>query len=114
MSSAATIERALTAIERSGLTPTEYRVLAELAERAGVQSALAASLDLPAVTVRRATRRLAMRGLIRRARGRRRNAELALTTAGLRTLRLLRARAAAPRATRTTPDRTEALHAIAK
>ena len=86
------IERILRTIERCGLTPTEFRVLAALAEDGCPLVELADRLDLPAVTVRRASRHLAMRGLIRRYGGLRK-VRVSLTSSGLATLRLLTATA---------------------
>jgi DNA-binding MarR family transcriptional regulator len=86
------IERILSTIERCGLTPTEFRVLASLADDGCPLVELADRLDLPAATVRRASRQLTMRGLIRRYGGRRRM-RVSLTASGLSTLRLLTATA---------------------
>lgn len=90
------IERMLSAIERSGLSPTEVRVLAALADEGCALVELADRLDLPAVAIRRTTRHLAMRGLVRRRLGAPRKAWVSLTTSGLTTLRLLTAIAMRP------------------
>jgi DNA-binding MarR family transcriptional regulator len=84
------LERALSVIERRGLSAVEFRVLIALVDRGCGLPELAERLDMPAVVVRRATRHLAMRGLVRRLHaGRGQETRVSLTTAGLATFRSL-------------------------
>ncbi len=68
-----------------GLSPFELRTLIRLAERETAQSELADALQARSGTIRRAIRRLAMRGLIARRfeRGPRSRFVLSITSSGL-------------------------------
>jgi len=77
-------------LERRRLSATELRVLLELIDRNATLPELAKALDLRPLEIRRASRRLTMRGLVRwRHVGKRSETTLAITAAGLATTRAL-------------------------
>ncbi|MDQ4049220.1 MAG: MarR family transcriptional regulator [Actinomycetota bacterium] len=84
-SSAKVLNGLLGTLQRAGLSALELRVLVRLAERQATQSELADALEAGPGTIRRATRRLAMRGLIGRRFERRRRSRfvLRITSSGL-------------------------------
>ena len=84
-SAASALDDLLETLQRAGLSPLELRVLVRLTEREATQSELAGALEAGPGTIRRATRRLAMRGLIGRRfeRGRRSRFVLRITSSGL-------------------------------
>ncbi len=81
----------LAMLERRELRPTEARLLLWLADREATPSELSEALDQTPDAIERATRRLDMRGLIRRRfeRGRRSRFIFSITSAGLLWLRPL-------------------------
>lgn len=86
----AALDRVLELLGRRQLSATELRVLLRLLDREASLSELAEALGYPPVEIRRASRSLAMRGLVRwRHVGRRKRTRLAITAAGLATVRAL-------------------------
>ena len=79
------LDQLLATLQHGGLSPLELRMLVRLADRQIVQSELVGALEASPGTVSRATRRLAMRGLIGRRfeRGRRSRFVLSITPLGL-------------------------------
>ena len=77
-------------VERRALSATELRILLRLVDREAGMPELAEALDQRAVDVRRCGRRLAARGLVSwRHTGPREQTRVAITSAGLTTVRAL-------------------------
>lgn len=85
------LDELLASLQHGDLSPLELRLLVRLAERQSAQSELADALEASPATVSRATRRLAMRGLIRRRfeGGRRSRFVLSITSSGLQAVAAL-------------------------
>ena len=79
------LDELLATLQHGDLSPLELRMLVRLAERQFAQSELVDGLEASPGAVSRATRRLAMRGLIGRRfeRGRRSRFVLSITSSGL-------------------------------
>jgi DNA-binding MarR family transcriptional regulator len=85
MSPEALLDCLLATLEHRRLPPTEARLLLRLAARDATPAQLSEALDQTPVAIERATRRLDMRGLIRRRfeRGRDSRFIFSITSAGL-------------------------------
>jgi DNA-binding MarR family transcriptional regulator len=79
------LDALLSTLQRSDLSPLEFRMLLWLADRVGTQLELADTLEVSRGAIGRAARRLSMRGLIGRRfeRGRRSQFVLSITPTGL-------------------------------
>ena len=99
------LDRVLELVERRQLSATELRVLLRLLDQEATLPKLADALAQRPVEIRRAGRRLAMRGLVQwRHVGRRAQTRLALTAAGMATMRALLTAASQTAAEPKTPE----------